>query len=517
MSSSQNQNELIEKEDVLLRKAIGNIQHWNKLDADLLGTKVLEKPRISKKVLVAGMQLQSAAIQGMSEEFRRLNQEIRNTNAAIVRTNLHVKQVEDHSNAVEIQLLKSLEHVTALENRIIEQDAKIERLEKMESRIESNEKKLAQQEATLEEHRGIHKSIEILIDKTVEANEAIRGELNEFMVYVQERFDQEKEEIEITSDQVLIALDSFKNERGEFTTLTDRIEEELKMEHDRKKDTAEQKKFVREEMKRTQELLYDTRKVLEENTDHLEQVERQLLDKADRVKMNEMIESKYQEIIDHLQKALSSITDDEDEFKRISKELQELVQHLNASKADKKDVLEIKEQVVYDAKIRQQVEHLRSFVDLKVNRDEVLGELEAKVDKTDMQELLEQMTSSLNATIQAALSSHTTSSTLDPRLGFQTPSTRPQNGHDTKSTKNIKPLARQSSNSKIPAPIQRSGATITKRNIKVPNPLPSLEADNSGIQTPNSESNGAILHSLPPEVKKIGVAGSDRYMILVQY
>ena len=70
----------------------------------------------------------------------------------------------------------------------------------------------------------------------------------------------------------------------------------------------------------------------------------QLLEKCDKAHVDEKVESKYEEIIDHLQGALSSAGEDEDEFKRVSMELQEICQRLAATKADKRDLLEVKEQ-----------------------------------------------------------------------------------------------------------------------------------------------------------------------------
>ena len=49
-----------------------------------------------------------------------------------------------------------------------------------------------------------------------------------------------------------------------------------------------------------------------------------------------------------------------------------------------RDLLEVKEQILYDSRVRQQVENLRAFVDLKINRDEALLELEEKADKHEM-------------------------------------------------------------------------------------------------------------------------------------
>ena len=57
--------------------------------------------------------------------------------------------------------------------------------------------------------------------------------------------------------------------------------------------------------------------------------------------------------------------------------------------------MEVKEQILYDSRVRQQVENLRTFVDLKINRDEALLELEEKADKHEMKALYNELSSSI--------------------------------------------------------------------------------------------------------------------------
>lgn len=64
-----------------------------------------------------------------------------------------------------------------------------------------------------------------------------------------------------------------------------------------------------------------------------------MLDKADVRHVDSKIEQKYQEVVDHLQKAISAAADDEVEFKRVATELQVTVKQLMNSKADNKYVV----------------------------------------------------------------------------------------------------------------------------------------------------------------------------------
>ena len=112
-------------------------------------------------------------------------------------------------------------------------------------------------------------------------------------------------------------------------------------------------------------------------------MEKDLLNKADVTGVDAKIEHKYQEVVDHLQKAISAAADDEVcsvaqgggrgvahdcspfvwaanavpqvEFKRVATELQDTVKQLMASKADRSSLLEMKEQILGDPKLQDRV------------------------------------------------------------------------------------------------------------------------------------------------------------------
>ena len=73
-------------------------------------------------------------------------------------------------------------------------------------------------------------------------------------------------------------------------------------------------------------------------TELCRQLQVSMLDKADVRHVDAKIEQKYQEVVDHLQKAISAAADDEVEFKRVATELQLTVKQLMNSKADQKYV-----------------------------------------------------------------------------------------------------------------------------------------------------------------------------------
>jgi hypothetical protein len=135
----------------------------------------------------------------------------------------------------------------------------------------------------------------------------------------------------------------------------------------------------------------------------VDDVKEQMLEKCDKSRVDEKIESKYEEIIDHLQSALSGAGDDEDEFKRISLELQEICQNLTTTKADKRDLLEVKEQVLFDSRVREQVEQLRDFIDQKINKEDVVAGLNTKPDRDEMEKLLKELSTTMKKSVAKAM------------------------------------------------------------------------------------------------------------------
>ena len=119
-----------------------------------------------------------------------------------------------------------------------------------------------------------------------------------------------------------------------------------------------------------QDIVYTTRQSVEETCFQLDQVQRTLVDKADRHQVDGIVETKYEEIILHLQKALQSINVDEEDAKESQAVILRSLEDLASSKADKIDLVQVKEQILYESHVRQELEHLRQFIALKLSRDD---------------------------------------------------------------------------------------------------------------------------------------------------
>lgn len=135
----------------------------------------------------------------------------------------------------------------------------------------------------------------------VEINQR-HSDLHAYTESLEEQMNGEKEELTISSTKVFVT---------EELTLDQKIrcmEEEGSL---RENGIKESETRLLEQSNNLRELLAESRRTMEQNTVKVERVQRELLDKADRASVDDVIESKYEEIIAHLQKALASINDDE--------------------------------------------------------------------------------------------------------------------------------------------------------------------------------------------------------------
>jgi hypothetical protein len=249
----------------------------------------------------------------------------------------------------------------------------------------------AHAKATRDELRGciqrvedMNASHEAFVSTTNNQMSALRDDqelTKQFAMKLEDRMNTEEKELFLDSDHIL------------HNKLSLAMWIETAERDNRKKDEAirECSDKMARQSKNVQDMMLETRRTLDDNTCAVEDVQRLLLDKADRARVDEAIETKYEEICHQIDKALAAVLGEEDEFKRVSQELQQLVTHLGETKADRRELLEVKEQVLYDSRVRQQVENLRAFIDLKMNRDDVFAALKNKADKDEMIALLKSL------------------------------------------------------------------------------------------------------------------------------
>ncbi|GLD93350.1 hypothetical protein PINS_up001942 [Pythium insidiosum] len=376
---------------------LGTPELWQRMSLELDGKTVLEKPHVSKKVLVKAIRMQTDAMRFLVDELERVREklndmerEAKNSQKQVERVNAKVITLTGHVEEVSVR-------VHDVEVKQSQTEQQLQRIDEVAGQVRATREELA---AVAEHVELAHTNHAALAEKTAHDVESLRHDqevTKQFALQLEDRMNAEEKELFLASDHIL-------HHKLSLAMWMEQMEHDSKRKDDAIREFADK---MQKQTKNVQEMMLETRRTLDDNTCAVEDVQRLLLLKADRTKVDEVIESKYEEICNQLDKALASVIGEEDEFKRVSQELQHLVTHLSDSKADKKELLEVKEQVLYDSRVRQQVENLRAFIDLKMNREDVFSALKNKADKDEMLALLKGLSDSMNASVQQAQRSFT--------------------------------------------------------------------------------------------------------------
>ncbi|KAF0687595.1 Aste57867_20714 [Aphanomyces stellatus] len=373
--------------DDLLFNGLGTPELWHNLSEELQGVKILEHPRVQKKVLVKAIRMQTIAMRCMAGEFDVLRDRLEAVEREAKHGQKQLEKVNTKVLALEAALDGANKRVVELEQDLVKESKRIDAVEGLEGQLKTVRDEMKLMDQAMDAQRVEFSMFVAKVDHDVTSVKKTLDATKDSLVALESKMEEEDDVKVLTTDDVLLHEMPLTRWFEQYAEDNRRREEILK-------DTSD--KFARQS-RGIHDMMSETRKALDDNTSAVEEVQRALIEKADRVKVDLIIESKYEEIIEQLQKAMTAISEDEDEFKRNCRDLQDLVQNLSSSKADKKDLLEVKEQVLYDSRVRQQVENLRAFIDLKMNREDVFAALKSKADKDEMQILLKALSESMNA------------------------------------------------------------------------------------------------------------------------
>lgn len=360
---------------------LGTPELWQRLSLELDGKTVLEKPHVSKKVLLKAIRMQADAMRYMVDEFDRLRDKMSEMEREAKNAQKYVERVNTKVLTLQGQVEETNTKVYELEVVQTKQQDQLKQIDDVSAQVKANRDEIKQFQEKVD---TLSVNYDAFVLQTEQSFVTIRQDqeiTKQFAAQLEDRMNTEEKELFLDSDHIL-------HQKLSLAMWIDVIEKENRKKDDAIRDCSD--KMIKQG-KNVQEMMLETRRTLDDNTCAVEDVQRLLLEKADKKRVDEAIESKYEEICNQLDKALASVIGEEDEFKRVSQELQQLVTHLSESKADKKDLLEVKEQVLYDSRVRQQVENLRSFIDLKMNREDVFSALKNKADKDEMVALLKSL------------------------------------------------------------------------------------------------------------------------------
>lgn len=373
---------------------LGTPELWQKLGQELEGKTQLEQPRVSKKVLVKALRMQTETMRYMVDEFDRLRDKMAEMEREARNTAKHVERVNSKLITVQGQVDDVNTKVYELEVQQNKQAEQLKEIDDVANQVRVNREEIQRVTASVERASDVHNEFVLQTEQKLNVIREDHEVTKQFAMKIEDRLNEEQKELFLDSDHIL-------HNKLTLAMWMEAVEKDNRRKDDALRDCTD--KMIKQG-RNVQDMMLETRRTLDDNTCAVEDVQRLLLEKADRTRVDEIIESKYEEICNQLDKALASVLGEEDEFKRASQELQQLVTHLSESKADKKDLLEVKEQVLYDSRVRQQVENLRSFIDIKMNRDDVFSALKSKADKDEMLALLKNLSDSMNASIVQAQS-----------------------------------------------------------------------------------------------------------------
>ena len=112
------------------------------------------------------------------------------------------------------------------------------------------------------------------------------------------------------------------------------------------------------------------------------------------------IDSKYSMIIDQLETAIKSATQDEEEFKRVANDLQGMVKKMQMGKADKHEMAMVKEKMMIDGRLREQVDTLRVLTDMKMTKEDAQRLIIKKANRSELKSAVNGLAHNLGAEME---------------------------------------------------------------------------------------------------------------------
>ncbi|RHY21803.1 hypothetical protein DYB30_002360 [Aphanomyces astaci] len=324
----------IQRNDVddLVLNGLGTPELWHNLSEELQGVKVLEHPRVPKKVLIKAIRMQTIAMRCMAGEFDQLRDRLEAVEKDTAHGQKQLEKVNTKVLALEAALDGAKKRVVELEADIVKESKRIDAVEGLEGQLKNVRDELKFVDKAVESQKVEFGVFATRVEHEVVAVRAAVDATKASVVALESKMEEEVEVKVLTSEDIL-------HGNMPLSRWFDQYADDNRRREDILKDTSD--KFAKQS-RGIHDMMNDTRKALDDNTSAVEDVQRALIEKADRVKVDLIIESKYEEIIEQLQKAMTAISEDE-------------------------------------------VENLRAFIDLKMNREDVLSALTNKADKDEMQ------------------------------------------------------------------------------------------------------------------------------------
>eukprot|EP00941_MAST-03F_sp_MAST-3F-sp1_P003338 g3338.t1 len=392
-----------------------------------------QKIHVSRKAIVKALKASTSTVsillQDAIEKDTQINMLTESNRALLNITRQLQKQFRDLQETVHEQGIMLQEHDELIgSGRIEELFVKVESLEHgVETLTKAHNEGMTELRSKNEELRNDLERSTQLINQRIEAHKEYTSTLGEQTNKIETRLDSlgcktKEGHFRVRADKVaygetMVPLPRvMQSIQSDFNDATELLETQLQ-EHQDKLDEHDPKVKL---VPKCLEVASDNKKMLKalgvgdgEGENLLEQLQSiksgvvqnsaALLEKADAAKITEVIEMKYDEIVEHLQLAISAATDDEDEFKRVAGELRGMVKDLMLNKSDRVEVMRLKEMLVADNTMREDMAHIKIAFGEKMDRKEVLQLMANAADKSDIMSHLSQMVRRLEVRIAKKL------------------------------------------------------------------------------------------------------------------
>jgi len=400
---------------------------WGLKEA-LKGVTVLEKPRVSKKVLLAAVRGQNSIMSELLADMKEAKQEIKILKEARMRMQeeqdkliLTVKQHEDTIN-------EQRDTIEELDQSMQIFREKIDLVDAMEARVNEHSQDIASITSKVDDLFTFKEEV----SNELAYNKDFRENVLEHLDKIEDNIKDLPNTIKISSEQVMCTAMSFEKEDPTLTQTLVNINNTLA---DNENDLDELKKNLKEHWKflinkadisyetKVDDLTYvvekikakqdeqdgvditDVRRRLDELVNTVDEINQELVLKINDEDVDERIEDKYEEIVNHLHHALKAAAVDEEELKKISSDLNNAMEELKDNKADKREI-----QFINDRLLRiQEAEGVREAEMIhmvKQSADMIKAELESelntKISQTDFDEALQNVVDKISTVTQLA-------------------------------------------------------------------------------------------------------------------
>eukprot|EP00904_Undaria_pinnatifida_P004229 jgi/Undpi1/13807/HiC_scaffold_9.g03458.m1 len=404
----------------------GMLEH---LADELEGKQLLEKPRVSKKVMVFALKEQNRIIGQLRREananFTLLDDRSRNTQDL-------VQKLVGKINAQESQIQRAEGTITTMQGEMEHMRGKIEEAlklidmaKKLEEKIVSVQHRVETHTATLKMHETRFEEIGRLAGRVSIVEETLTKISGDNVFVATDHMGEPMplntvvQSLQVTLTEYNVKMsEQSKALRQQSETIAKAEEqlaegvrinreniEEMQASHT---ETFQSLFWLLEKLSKNDDIdLAEIRRGQTTIAEQLDVIQQELLAKIDRSYVDEHVEARYEEIINHLHKALSSTEEDEQDFKRRANSLQEIIEQLSANKADRRELLELKQFMVSLNERRASMDRRPSNGSIEaqndgsaltgpITRDEVFNLLEEKADRKDLEKRMTAIVTRLN-------------------------------------------------------------------------------------------------------------------------